>query len=130
VEKKLEGYKFRREHIIGGVIVDFLCLAKKLVIEVDGGYHESPEQIGLDKIRTDFLNNLGYQVIRFTNDEVNYDIERVLNKIVQALAILPIRPNRDMLPPLGARGQVPCRLYRRKEWTRPADGFSPCMPSP
>jgi len=103
--KKLEGYKFRREHIIGGVIVDFLCLAKKLVIEVDGDYHESPEQIGLDKIRTDFLNSLGYQVIRFTNDEVNNDIERVLNKIVQALAHLPIRPKQgDMLPPFGGQG--------------------------
>jgi 5-methyltetrahydrofolate--homocysteine methyltransferase len=41
-DKKMDGYKFRRQHIIGKYIVDFICLSKSLIVEVDGGYHDSP----------------------------------------------------------------------------------------
>ena len=81
--------KFRRQHIINDIIVDFVCLSKKLVIEVDGGYHDNPEIQELDKIKTDILNELGYQVIRFTNDEVLANTDAVIESIQEALLSSP-----------------------------------------
>jgi valyl-tRNA synthetase len=83
------GEKFRRQHIINDIIVDFVCLSKKLVIEVDGGYHNTPEIQDLDKLKTDILNELGYQVIRFTNDEVLANIDSVIESIQNALLSPP-----------------------------------------
>lgn len=79
------GVRFRKQQIIGDYIVDFACLSKQLVIEIDGGYHFTEEQITLDKIRTEYLNTLGFTVLRFTNEEVLSDIETVLEKITEAL---------------------------------------------
>ncbi|MGC1203720.1 MAG: class I tRNA ligase family protein, partial [Flavobacteriaceae bacterium] len=79
--KQLDGYKFRREHIIDEYIVDFVCLAKNLVIEVDGGYHNNAEIKEADKFRTENLEDLGFRVIRFTNEEVIGNIDNVLKKI-------------------------------------------------
>ncbi len=86
--KKL-GEKFRRQHIINDIIVDFVCLSKKLVVEVDGGYHNDPEIQKTDKIKTDILNDLGYQVIRFTNEEVLVNTDSVLQIIEEALKSSP-----------------------------------------
>ncbi|WP_372474443.1 leucine--tRNA ligase [Capnocytophaga sp. ARDL2] len=83
--KKLDD-KFRRQHVIGDYIVDFVCLAKRLIVEVDGGYHNAENQQILDKERTDFLNEFGFEVIRFTNEEVIADLENVLQKIQEKLA--------------------------------------------
>lgn len=89
--KKLDGFKFRRQHIIDQFIVDFVCLKEKLIVEVDGKYHEKPDMIKADALRTEMLNELGYQVIRFTNEEVIGDIDNILNKILQTLkAPLPL----------------------------------------
>lgn len=79
------GYKFRRQHIIGNYIADFVCLPKRLVVEIDGGYHEMPEQIIADEERTKCLNRYGFNVIRFTNEEVFQDIENVLLRIKSEL---------------------------------------------
>ena len=78
---KKTGSKFRRQHIIGDVIVDFVCLKEKLVIEVDGGYHNEPEMQEADKIRTEYLESHGYSVLRFTNEEVLINTENVLKHI-------------------------------------------------
>ena len=78
-------FKFNRQHIIGDYIVDFVCIEKKLVIEVDGGYHSEYEQIGKDELRTERLNMMGFSVIRFSNEEVITDIWRVINKIKSRL---------------------------------------------
>ena len=83
--KHLENYKFRRQHIIGEYIVDFVCLTKHLIIEADGGYHNQPEIQAADKERTLYLEKSGYKVIRFTNEEILCDIENVLSKIVTEL---------------------------------------------
>ena len=64
------GAKFRRQHIIGDFIVDFACLEKHLVIEVDGGYHAEPRQQTDDQLRTEWLNKMGYRVLRFSNEQV------------------------------------------------------------
>jgi isoleucyl-tRNA synthetase len=88
--KQLEGYKFRREHVIGDCIVDFVCLSKQLVIEVDGGYHNEESQREFDKIRSEYLNSKGFKVIRFTNEEVLQDTEKTLETIKHALHQSPL----------------------------------------
>lgn len=109
--KKLEGYKFRRQHIIDNTVVDFVTIGKKLIIEVDGGYHNEPEQQEADKVRTELLEYLGYKVIRFTNEEVLGDIDSVLKRITIELAHRPLLPKYgyDKAPfgGLGGRGVFP-----------------------
>ncbi len=106
--KKLEGYKFRRQHIIDDVIVDFVCLGKKLVVEVDGGYHDDPNQIELDKARTDFLKHKGYKVIRFSNEEVIGNVDGTLNSIAYELAYRPTLPKVGATEaPFGGLGAFP-----------------------
>ena len=75
------GDKFRQQHLIDDFIVDFVCLSKKLIIEVDGDYHFSAGQIQLDNVRTAILDQLGYKVIRFTNNDVLSNIHNVVSKI-------------------------------------------------
>jgi len=83
------GYKIRRQHAIDGYIADFVCLQKGLVIEVDGGYHlETQEQ---DEIRTQVLNELGFEVIRFTNEEVIANINQTVKTIKAKLDSQPER---------------------------------------
>ena len=88
--KSLENYKFRRQHIIGRYIADFVCLSKNLVVEIDGLIHQLPENKEADEIRTQWLEEHGYELIRFRNEEVINDLDAVLSKILQALIILPI----------------------------------------
>ncbi|WP_175416273.1 isoleucine--tRNA ligase [Aggregatimonas sangjinii] len=88
--KKLDGFKFRREHIIDEFIVDFVCLSKQLIIEVDGGYHLKQEVKEADELRTKILeNDLGFHLIRFTNEEVIVNIDSVLKTISKKLNNLP-----------------------------------------
>ena len=82
--------KFRRQHIIGDYIVDFVCLDIQLVIEIDGGYHDSPEQQELDRQRTHFLQSKGFSVLRFTNEEVLVNTDETLTIIRNALKYLPL----------------------------------------
>lgn len=83
------GFKFRRQHIIDEFIVDFVNLEKNLVIEVDGGYHNKIEQQEIDEIRTLILNDLGFKVIRFSNEQIIGDIDSVIKTIEQHLKSLP-----------------------------------------
>ena len=84
-DKQLDGIKFRRQHPIGRYILDFYCHKNKLGIEIDGGYHQDKLQQWVDKDRTQYLEELGLRVIRFTNEEVMSQIERVLDKILDAV---------------------------------------------
>ncbi|MFC5283743.1 leucine--tRNA ligase [Pedobacter alpinus] len=90
------GFKIRRQHVIEGYIADFVCLPKRLVIEVDGGYHNTPEANDYDNQRTVFLNNAGFQVIRFTNEEVinntNNTIATIKEKL-QSISITQVAPS-------------------------------------
>lgn len=78
--------KFNRQHIIGDYIVDFVCIEKKLVVEVDGGYHSEYEQIEKDEFRTERLNEMGFTVIRFSNEEVLGNTPSVINIIKNKLS--------------------------------------------
>ena len=85
LSNKQFGVRFRRQHIIGQYIADFACLEKMLIIELDGGYHSLPEQQISDEQRTADLQEMGYRVIRFTNEELFQEMDLVLTKIKNAL---------------------------------------------
>ncbi len=79
--RKLDGIKFRRQYGIGHYIADFCCPEKKLIIELDGGVHTEDEQIYYDEERSQGIEELGFKVLRFWNNEVNNNIGNVLQKI-------------------------------------------------
>jgi leucyl-tRNA synthetase len=79
------GYHIRRQHIIDQYIVDFVSIDKMVIIEVDGGYHNTEEQKIYDEERTEFLKKLGYEELRFTNEEVKLNIDKVVDTITQKL---------------------------------------------
>ena len=81
VKGKQLGVVFKRQHIIGDYIADFYCPKAKLVIELDGGYHQLPNQQVSDAERTQWLEEHGYKVVRFTNEEVIGNTEQTLNQI-------------------------------------------------
>ena len=85
------GHKFRRQYGINRYILDFYCPALHLAIEVDGRQHFEPAARERDRERTEDLAACGIRVIRFTNSEVLYDIEAVLEKLYWELH--PIRPS-------------------------------------
>ncbi|HEY5390754.1 MAG TPA: DUF559 domain-containing protein, partial [Hanamia sp.] len=80
------GAKVRRQHVIDGFIIDFAFLNKKLLIEIDGEYHNDPEQEKYDNERTKYLESLGYRLIRFSNDEIINQFQEVGGKIKEELA--------------------------------------------
>jgi len=75
------GMEFLRQHIIGDYIVDFVSRHGGLVIEVDGGYHSEPQQQEDDVIREQDLERMGFHVMRFSNEEVLFDIDNVIEQI-------------------------------------------------
>ena len=81
--QQVSGLKFRRQHPFGNYILDFVCLDKKLVIEVDGGQHG--ERAKEDGIRTQDLSTAGFRVLRFWNNEVLQEIEAVKERIWRAV---------------------------------------------
>jgi len=79
--RRMDELKFRRQHPIGRFILDFYCEDLKLAIEVDGSGHLESDQEQYDAVRTQALNDLGIQVLRFWNDDVLERTELVLDEI-------------------------------------------------
>lgn len=77
----IQGVRFKRQHPILYFIADFYCHKAKLVIEVDGGYHNIPEQYIYDRNRDSELEELGLKVIHFTNEQVLFQTEKTLEEI-------------------------------------------------
>ncbi len=105
-DRRLLGYKFRRQHPIGGYITDFYCHEAQLVVELDGGGHVEEKQAAYDAQRTRDLVALGLRVIRFWNDDVIKRTEDVLSEIAAELTLTPAlsRGEREQLPsPTGRR---------------------------
>ena len=84
--------RFKRQHPILYFVADFYCHKVKLIIEVDGGYHDIPEQYKYDKEREHELEDLGLKVIRFTNEQVLFHIENSL-KVIEEVIKERITPN-------------------------------------
>ena len=101
------GYRFRRQHPIGDYVPDFVCLPKRLVIEVDGGYHYIGDQQLSDQERTEYLNQHGFEVLRFTNDEVIGNTEQIIKKIQLVMDTQPTFKTNNNAPttPLLRRGR-------------------------
>ena len=78
---QLEDKKFRRQASIGSYIVDFFCPTEKLCVELDGEVHFEEEAKKYDATRTEYLEDLGLKVIRFENQEVIYNLDKVLKEI-------------------------------------------------
>ncbi len=77
--RQINNYKFRRQHEAGPYIADFCCVEKNIIIELDGGQHSVQKE--KDKLRTHFLNKMGYRIIRFWDHEILTQKESVLEKI-------------------------------------------------
>ncbi|HWI29256.1 MAG TPA: endonuclease domain-containing protein [Stellaceae bacterium] len=102
--RQLSGYKFRRQQPIDRYIADFVCLAYRLIIEVDGGQHAT--NIAYDERRIRYLESAGFQVLRFWNNEVLENSEGVCLKILEALAAAPHPPDATRRAhPSPARGE-------------------------
>ena len=83
--RQLNGVKFARQVSIGPFFADFCCREAKLVIEIDGATHETPEELSYDSRRAAWLESQGYRVIRFRNEEMMGDLDFVLEKIQRSL---------------------------------------------
>ncbi|OGH73360.1 MAG: hypothetical protein A3C90_03195 [Candidatus Magasanikbacteria bacterium RIFCSPHIGHO2_02_FULL_51_14] len=81
LRRKILGLKFRRQASIGKFIVDFYCHALRLIIEIDGYVHDGAYQKEYDAFREEWLRRQGYTVLRFTNDEVLFERDKVLERI-------------------------------------------------
>jgi very-short-patch-repair endonuclease len=93
-DRRLGGYKFRRQYLVGSYIVDFVCTERKLIIELDGPLHA--DQVDYDRRRDAYLRKQGYRVMRLKNSELS---ETDLARILRALASSSPRPS----PPVGER---------------------------
>jgi very-short-patch-repair endonuclease len=93
-DRRLGGFKFKRQWSIGSHVADFCCIERRLVVEVDGGQHSSDR----DAARTRSLNEFGYRVIRYWNNEVLGNLDGVLTHL---LAELQTHPHPGPLPRAG-----------------------------
>jgi len=94
-DRRLAGFKFRRQHPIDPYILDFYCHEARLGIELDGGQHNEPEKEARDRKRSDFLAGQGIRVLRFWNHEVFNQTEAVLQSIYEALTLTLSQKERE-----------------------------------
>ena len=97
-DRRLGGYKFKRQFLIGPYIADFACLERKLIVELDGGQHAT--QISYDNRRSDFLRAQGFHILRFWNTDVLSNLDDIVEIVLQALSAPLTLPS----PPEGERG--------------------------
>jgi very-short-patch-repair endonuclease len=83
--RALAGFKFVRQEVIGPYFADFACRAERLVVEIDGATHATDEELQRDTHRTEGLRSHGYEVLRFTNDDVYRNVDGVLATILARL---------------------------------------------
>ena len=84
-KKQLNGHQFYRQKNLGNYIVDFYCPSAKIIIEIDGGQHYSEKVIIQDNIRDRYLNDLGFKVLRFSDNEILTNINGVLEHLFEYL---------------------------------------------
>jgi very-short-patch-repair endonuclease len=83
--KQLNNFQFYRQRIIGDYIVDFYCPRSKLIIEVDGGQHYQDEGDRRDKVRDDYMKNLGMRILRVSDREVLQNLNGVVERVYEVL---------------------------------------------
>ncbi|MFU2048349.1 endonuclease domain-containing protein [Avibacterium gallinarum] len=92
---QLLGFRFNRQKPLLNYIVDFYCAKAKLVIELDGGHHYEPEYQEKDRLRDDELRASGFTVMQFSNDEIYYEIEGVVEQIYLFLEHISLSGSED-----------------------------------
>jgi very-short-patch-repair endonuclease len=102
-DRAVNGLRFRRQHTLDSLVLDFYCPAIRLCVELDGGIHDTDWQRERDAARTAHLALRGIHVIRFRNEEVLDDMQSVLTRIAQAAAAQPRHSNRYTLSHLWER---------------------------
>ena len=85
--EKFYGYRFLRQYHIGNYIVDFICRSKKVIIEIDGSQHNFDKNIKYDNKRTEYLQSMGYNVVRFWNNDIDNNINGVYEKLQEVFKI-------------------------------------------
>lgn len=85
-KRAMNGARFRRQHPIGPYIADFACASAKLVVEVDGATHSTPDEVAYDSRRTTYLERYGWTVLRVTNTNIYEDMDGVWRAIAAQLA--------------------------------------------
>jgi very-short-patch-repair endonuclease len=114
--RRLNGLRFRRQFPIGNFIADFCCKEYQLVIELDGGQHAEQQIIKNDGRRTQLIENRGYKVLRFWNNEVLTNMDGVLESIFEAVARQ--KPQRPLPRPLLGQGEGTEKEERIREEVR------------
>ena len=114
--RRLDGYKFRRQHAAGPYILDFYCAQARLAVEVDGSQHDTPDGAAGDATRTAYIESLGLRVLRFSNRDVLTNADGVLEALLHAL--LGDRPHPRPLPLRGRGGQNAAQNPRPFPWER------------
>ena len=89
-DNRLDGFHFRRQHVLAGYIVDFCCIKARVVVEVDGAHHV--EQAAADAQRDAVLRRLGFRILRFANAEVLDHLAHVRVVIAATCHALPVSP--------------------------------------
>jgi very-short-patch-repair endonuclease len=100
-DRRLEGLKFRRQVAVGPYIADFVCFAKRLIVEADGPLHEP----AADKARDAWLRSQRFEVLRFANDDIALYPNEVLDRIRLLAGLAPPHPTGCRPPPSPARGE-------------------------
>jgi len=90
LKQHFSSFRFKRQHPISQYIADFYCHKLKLVIEIDGGIHDTEEVKNSDKLREEFLQTLNLKIIRFTNDEVSKSGDKIVKKLHELIDSLTI----------------------------------------
>ncbi len=91
--QQIGGFRFRRQVMLGGFIADFACFEARMVIEVDGATHSTDREVALDAARSAALATQGYDILRFTNDDVFHNLDGVLETI--HMRLIALRPRTD-----------------------------------
>ncbi|WP_299491652.1 HsdR family type I site-specific deoxyribonuclease [Acaryochloris sp. IP29b_bin.137] len=129
--KRFCGLKFRRQHQIGNFIVDFYCHQHQLVIELDGGIHNQPEQQHRDQEREQYLSSLGHTVLRFSNQAIFEDLATVLNAIAAQVGLPSPSPKNQKVPcPMGEGFREKANVQTSKDQTSKAIAAQVGLPSP
>jgi len=105
--RRFSGFKFRRQFPLGNYIVDFVCLDRRVIVELDGGQHNETSQIAYDAQRDAWLRGEGFEVLRFWNSDVFLEWEAMAEGILRALEGRPSRraPSPPTPLPRGERGE-------------------------
>src|SRR5215208_3401999 len=109
-DRRLGGWKFRRQMSLDGLVVDFCCPDARLVLELDGGQH--PDRTEQDAARTKNLETAGYLVLRFWNNDVISNIDGVLEEILKSLNPQLLEPPHPKPSPHWGEG---ARMSKRRD---------------